>query len=120
MQQLLWIETLLNFFGGLALIIAPLSTIRLLGLPSTPTGFWPRLLGTLLLGISLALFLEGSVPGSRGLGLAGALIINFSVLSMMAAMLVWEAGPQSARGRALMWALIVLLLWLSALEFANL
>jgi hypothetical protein len=119
-QQLLWIETLLNFFGGLALVVAPLSTIRLLGLPPTPTGFWPRLLGTILLGISFAFFLEGSVPGSRGLGLSGALIINFSALSMMAAMLMLEAGPPSARGRAFMWALIVLLLWLSALEFANL
>ncbi len=120
MQQLLWIETLLNFFGGLPLIVAPLATIRLLGLPPTPTGFWPRLLGTLLLGISLAMFLEGSVSGSRGLGLAGALIINVSAVSMMVAMLLLEAGPPSARGRALMWALIVLLLWLSALEFANL
>jgi hypothetical protein len=119
-QQLLWIETLLNFFGGLALAIAPLSTIRLLGLPPAATGFWPRLLGSLLLGISGALFLEGSVPGSRGLGLAGCLIVNFSALSMMAAMLVLEAGPPSARGRAFMWALIVLLLWVSVLEFANL
>jgi hypothetical protein len=119
-QQLLWIETLLNFFGGLALVAAPRTTIRLLGLPPAPTGFWPRLVGTLLLGISFALFLEGAVPGSRGLGLSGCLIINFSALSMMAAMLVLEAGPPSARGRALMWALIVLLLWLCALEFANL
>ena len=120
MQQSLWIEFLLNFFGGLALVVAPLTTIRVLGLPPVPTGFWPRLVGTLLLGISGALFLEGSVPGSRGLGLAGCLIVNFSAVSIMAAMLVLEAGPPSARGRAFLWALIVLLLWLSALEFANL
>ena len=120
MQQSLWIEFLLNFFGGLALVVAPLSTIRVLGLPPAPTGFWPRLVGTLLLGISGALFLEGSVPGSRGLGLAGCLVLNFSALSIMAAMLVFEAGPPSARGRAFLWALVVLLLWLSVLEFANL
>ncbi len=83
MQQLLWIETLLKFSAGLMLVLAPLATIKLLGLPPASTGFWPRLLGALLIGIAGALFLEGSVPGSRGLGLAGCLVINFSAVSLM-------------------------------------
>jgi len=120
LQQLLWIETLLKLSVGLALVLAPLSTIKLFGLPPTGSGFWPRLLGSLLIGIAGALFLEGSVPESRGLGLAGCLIVNFSAVSMMSALLVLEAGPPSARGRAVMWALVILLVWLSVLEIANL
>lgn len=120
LQQLLWIETLLKLSGGLVLVLAPRSTIKLLGLPPAATGFWPRLLGALLIGIAGALFLEGSVPGSSGLGLAGCLIVNFTAVSMMSALLVLQAGPPSARGRAVMWALVILLVWLSVLEIVNL
>jgi hypothetical protein len=43
-QQLLWLETLLKFVPGLLLALAPLTTLRVLGLPRPETGFWPRLL----------------------------------------------------------------------------
>jgi len=48
-----------------------------LGLPRTETGFWPRLLGALLIGLAGATFLEGSSPGSRGLGLQAASLLTF-------------------------------------------
>jgi len=118
-QQLLWIETLLNFFAGLLLVLLPGSTIKLLGLPATAS-FWPRLLGALLMGIACAIFLEGSAPGSGGLGLAGLVLINACVVSILGALLVLELGPVSARGRALMWLFLVLVVWLSILEIANL
>jgi hypothetical protein len=119
-QQLLWIETLLKLFAGLLLVLAPGGTLRVFGLPRTETGFWPRLLGAVLLGLAGATFLEGSAPGSHGLGLAGCLIINASSVSVMATLLALDAGPQSARGRAAMWALVVLLTLLGILEIANL
>lgn len=119
MQQLLWIETLLKFSAGLALVLAPGSVIKLLGLPPVPASFWPRLLGSVLIGIAGALFLEGSQPGSSGLGLGGAIIINLSAVAMLGTLLVLEAGPPTARGRAIAWALVVLLVWLSVLEIAN-
>jgi hypothetical protein len=120
LQQLLWIETLLKGSAGLLLTLAPNGTIRLLGLSPAAHTFWPRLLGILLLGIAGAIFLEGSHPGSHGLGLAGCLIVNFSAVLMLTAVLVFEAGPVSARGRVVMWALVVVLAWLCALELANL
>ncbi len=116
MQQLLWIETLLKFSAGLVLVLAPLSTIKLLGLPRTESGFWPRLLGSVLIGLAAALFVEGSTPGSRGLGLLGCVLVNFSAVSMLAGLLALEAGPSSARGRAVVWALVVVLVCLSVLE----
>lgn len=120
MQQLLWIETLLKFSAGLLLVLAPLTAIKLLGLPASGSGFWPRLLGAVLIGLAGALFLEGSVPGSSGLGLGGCLIVNFSAIAMLSILLVFEAGPPSARGRAATWGVVVLLVWLSVLEIANL
>jgi len=119
LQQLLWIETLLKLSAGLPLALAPGPTLRLLGLPRTETGFWLRLLGALLIGLAGATFLEGSSPGSRGLGLQGCVLINFSGVSMMTALLVLDAGPASARGRAMMWTLVILLLLLCVLEIAN-
>ncbi len=120
MQQLLWIETLLKGSTGLLLVLAPLSTIRFLGLAPAQASFWPRLLGILLLGIAGAIFLEGSRPGSHGLGLAGCLIINFSAVLMLTVAMVLDKSPIAGRGRALLWALVIVLLWLCALELANL
>lgn len=120
MQQLLWIETLLKFAAGVVLVVMPGSTIKLLGLPRTDNGFWPRLLGAVLIGLAGALFLEGSSPGSGGLGLSGCLIINFCAVSIMVALLALDAGPPARRGRAAMWSIVVLLIVLSILEIANL
>lgn len=118
-QQLLWIETLLKLSAGLLLALVPRSTLGVLGLPRTETGFWPRLLGALLIGLAGATFLEGRSPGSHGLGLAGCVIVNFSGVSMMATLLVLDAGPASTRGRAMMWTLVILLILLCVLEIAN-
>jgi hypothetical protein len=115
-QQLLWIETLLKLSAGLVLVLAPMGVIKLLGLPRTDTGFWPRLLGSVLIGLAGALYAEGRAPGSQGLGLTGCVIVNFSAVSMMVGLLALEAGPPSARGRAVVWALVVLLACLSVLE----
>ena len=120
MQQLLWIETLLKLSAGLLLVLTPLSVIKLFGLPRTDTGFWPRLLGAVLVGLAGALFVEGRTPGSHGLGLAGCVIVNVSAVSIMTTLLVLDAGPPSARGRAAMWMLVLLLILLSILEIANL
>jgi hypothetical protein len=119
-QQLLTIEILLKFAGGLVLVLAPLSTIKLLGLPRTESGFWPRLLGAVLIGMAIALYLEGRGPGSQGVGLLGCVIVNFSAVSILGGLLALEAGPPSARGRAVMWGVVVLLVALSVLEIVNL
>jgi hypothetical protein len=119
LQQLLWIETLLKLSAGILLALAPRATIRILGLPRIETGFWPRLLGALLIGLAASTFIEGRSPGSHGMGLAGCVIVNFSGASMMAALLVLDAGPASTRGRAVMWTLVILLILLCVLEIVN-
>jgi hypothetical protein len=118
-QQLLWVETLLKFASGMLLALAPLTTLRILGLPRSDSGFWPRLTGALLIGLAGALFLEGTNRG-HGLGLAGVVIVNLCGATMLATMLVLEQGPTSRRGRGSVWAVVCLLVSLSVFEIAML
>lgn len=117
MQQLLWIETLLKFFPGLLLVIAPIASLRLLGLPRPETGFWPRVCGALLVGIAAALFLEGTSSG-HGLGLAGVVVVNLTGASVLATLLVLESGPASRRGKIAVWLVVCLLVTLSVIEIS--
>jgi len=114
-QQLLWIETLLKFFPGLMLMLAPMATLRVLGLPRSDDGFWPRICGALLIGIAAALFLEGTSSG-HGLGLAGVVIVNACGAALLTIMLVAERGPSSMRGRGAVWLTICVLVTLGVLE----
>lgn len=117
MQQLLWIETLLKFFPGVLLTIAPLMMSRALGLPRPDSGFWPRVCGALLTGIAAALFLEGTSAG-HGLGLAGVVVINLCGAAVLATMLVLDRGPSSRRGRMAVWLTVCALVTLSVIEIS--
>jgi hypothetical protein len=118
-QQLLWLETILKLAGGTFLLIAPLTTIKVLGLPPSASGFWPRLLGAVLLGIGAAAFLEGAWDGSRGLGLAGLIVINLAGAAVIAAAALLGRGAETRRGAIALWSLVVLLLVLVLFEIAH-
>jgi hypothetical protein len=117
--QLLWLETLLKLSGGLILLALPGLSARLLGLPHPGTGFWPRLLGGVLVGLAAATYIEGSVAGSKGLALAGAIAINLIGAGVIIALLVLDRGTVAARGKAVLWALVVVLIGLSLFEIAQ-
>ncbi|MFA5949549.1 MAG: ABC transporter permease [Hyphomicrobium sp.] len=119
MQQLLWFETVLKLSGGLALALAPLTIIALLGLPAASRGFWPRVVGAMLVGIAAATYIEGALPGSRGLGLAGCVIVNLISAGMIAALVTLRSAAETRRGTAVLWLLVVLLIVLSLFEIAH-
>jgi len=120
LQQLLWIETLLKLSGGLVLLLTPMTAITVLGLPRTDSGFWPRLLGAVLIGLAAATFLEGRFGGaSRGLGIAGCLLVNLAAATMVSAMLVLGTASRTKRGVVVLWLLVAALLLLSSFEIAH-
>lgn len=119
MHQLLWLETLLKLAGGLVLLAAPLTTIKVLGLPPSATGFWPRVLGVVLVGLAAATFVEGALPGSRGLGLAGLVVINLTSAALIAVSALFGGGAPTRRGAAVLSLLVVLLLALALVEIAH-
>jgi hypothetical protein len=118
-HQLLWLETLLKAGCGLALVVAPVTVIRLLGLSNPGHAFWPRLLGAVLIGCGAAAYIEGAWPQSRGLGLAGIVIINLLSSGALAAMLMLGAAAPSRRGTFVVWSAVVLLFVLSLVEIAH-
>lgn len=116
MQQVLWVETLLKLGGGLFLLLSPPAFLRLLGLPRTDSGFWLRLSGGLLIGMAAATFVEGWLPGSRGLGVAGCMIINFLGAAVIAALIVLNPAVAPRRGRFLLWGFVAALTLLGLIE----
>ena len=119
MQQLRGVETLLKLAGGLSLLLAPVTVIRLLGLPASAAGFWPRLLGALLVGLSAATYIEGAWPGSPGLGLAGCIAVNLAAAAVVATAAVLGNGADTRRGRAALWLLVGALMLLVLFEIAE-
>lgn len=119
MQQLLWLETLLKLTGGLLLLLAPLTTIRTLGLPAAASGFWPRIVGALLVAIAASAYIEGAWTGSRGIGLGGLVVINLTGAFVIALAALIGRGVPTRRGVFVLWVLVVLLLSLALVEIAQ-
>lgn len=115
-EQLLWIEACLKLASGVALIAAPRTLARLLGLPSADQPFWPRLLGTLLIGLAAASLLEVRMQG--GLGLGGSIAVNLAGGAMIGALLILGRTGNTKRGRFLLWLTAVALIVLSLVEIA--
>lgn len=119
MEQLLWLETVLKLVGGAVLVLIPGLVIKVLGLPPAERNFWPRAVGALLLGLGAGSFIEGSLGSARGLGLAGSVAINLVSAAVLGSVATLRLGPQTQRGQATLWALVVLLIVLSLFEIAH-
>jgi hypothetical protein len=120
MQHLLWIEVAFKGLAGLALILAPMSVLRLLGLHLPGQRYWPRMAGFLLFGIAAATAITLLVPAARGgLGPAGLVAINLSGASALLAPLVWGTAAPFRRGRLATLATGLALLALAFLEIAH-
>lgn len=116
--QLLWIELVAKLAAGLVLLAIPMTAIKVLGLPRPPTAFWPRLLGGVLLGLSAATFMDTTVRLGHGLSLGGSFVINLISAATLGTMLFLKQGPETRRGRAILWALTAALAGLGLIEIA--
>lgn len=107
MVQLLWIELVIKLAGGLLLLAVPLTTIAVLGLPKAANAFWPRMLGAVLVGLAAATYVDTNVRLGHGLGLAGAFVIDLVSGLGLASLLFLKQGPDTWRGRAVVWVAAV-------------
>lgn len=119
MSQILFLEVLIKLAFGVPLVLAPISTLKLCGLPCPPTGFWPRLVGGLLLGLAVAIFIEIRLPGSKGLGLHGLIAINLVAAGSIVGPLIMNAGATTVRGRMALWLATALLFMLALAEISE-
>jgi hypothetical protein len=120
-ETLLLVDGLVNLLLGVMLILFPAGLVDALGLPPFESGFYPTILGAVLLGIGVALLIEryGGGRGLTGLGIAGAIAIN---LCGGGALLLWlvSGGPaMPARGRVILWIIAVVVLLIGVVEAAS-
>ena len=120
-STLLALDGIGNLVLGVILLAVPVRLATWLGIPNVTSGLYPSLFGAVLFGIGLALLLELYRPSStaRGLGLSGALIINFCFGLVLAGWLVFGALGLPLYGAATLWALVIILVGLSGMELAT-
>jgi len=115
---LLIIDGVVNLVLGAILLFFPVGLVEFLGLPPTNTYFYASILGAVIFGIGVTLFLElyGIQADVRGLGLGGAIALN---LCGGGALLVWlVAVPLDIplRGKIVLWLVVVLVLAIGLVE----
>lgn len=118
LKQLLWIEVLLKGGCGLALYLLPVRGVGLAGLGTGGNGFWPRILGSVLIGIAGALLLQGYVAGGRTIAPAALVTINLAGAGGLVTAQVLGTGAQTRRGSVLAWSLVIVLSLLSLVEIS--
>lgn len=119
---ILTVDAVINFVLGLLLLFFSSSIVTRLGIPPSPSGFYPNILGAVFIGITIALLLGASGKGesrNSGLGLFGAIAINFCGGSVLALWLIFGHLDLPARGLALLWSLVAVLIVISAAELVH-
>lgn len=113
-RVLLGIDASVNLLLGLILVLAPAGAIRILGLPNAGTYFYTTVLGSVLIGIGIALLL--SLKSFAGLGLLGAIVINLCGAAAAAVWLLLAPSWVSDRGRAVLWLAVVVVFGIAIVE----
>ena len=117
-KRLLLIDGMINLILGIVLLIFPSSLVTFLGVPEAQISFYPNILGGVLVGIALALFLEsGNSEGiTSGLGLLGAVIINLCGGLVLGAWLLFGELGLPPPGLIFLWGLVIILVGISCFE----
>jgi len=111
-KTLLLIDGVINLVLGILLLLFPAGIVELLGLPYTNTNFYPGILGGVLFGIGLALLIEryGTTKNIRGLGLGGAIAINFCGAGVLLVWLLVAPFDIPIRGNIILWSIAIIVL----------
>jgi hypothetical protein len=113
------VDAAINIVLGVLLIVFPHPLVNTLGVPASQSAFYPSILGSVLLGVGIALAIQVS-RGERpdGLGLWGAMTINLCGGFALAAWLLWGSLNIPMRGRVFLWSLVGVLVGVSLVELA--
>ena len=109
-EVLLTIDGLVNLGLGILLLSIPFGTADFLGVPRSNLDFYPTILGGVIFGIGVALLVEryGYSRNIRGLGLTGAIVINFCGATVLLVWLLTGALHISTSGYFFLWGIVVL------------
>jgi hypothetical protein len=115
---LLAIDGGVNLALGLLLALFPRGFAEAVGIPIPSIPFYPIILGGVLIGIGLALFLQCFWGRSQvtGIGLEGAIAINLCGAGVLVALLVGGDLNLPTRGYVFLWLIAVLVLGIAVVE----
>jgi hypothetical protein len=117
-ELVLTIDGVLNLALGVGLAICPKEFARLVGVPIPSNSFYASVLGGVLIGIGLALLLQRFWGRSHmtGLGIEGAIAINFCGAGVLVIWLVSGGLSVATRGLVFLWAVAILVLGIGVAE----
>ena len=117
-EILLTLDGVVNLAIGLLLLLVPAGTAELLGAPRSNLDFYPTILGGVIFGIGIALLVEryGYRQKIRGLGLGGAIAINFCGAFALLMWLLFGSLDLPLRGQILLWVVVLLVFGIGIAE----
>ena len=117
-KTLLLIDGIVNLLVGIFLLLFPFGMAQLLGIPLPNTNFYPTILGAVILGIGIALLPEayGGPQRIRGLGLAGAIVINFCGAGVLTIWLIFAPLNLPLKGYIILWTIAIVVLTIGFIE----
>ena len=120
-KTLLVIDGVINLALGVLLLLFPTGIVDLLGLPPTDTNFYAGILGAVLFGIGIALLVEryGESKNIRGLGLGGAIVINFCGAGVLFLWLLFVPFDIPLRGKIILWSIAVGVILVGIIELLS-
>jgi len=118
---LLLIDGIVNLLLGILLLLFPFGMAQVFGVPQANSNFYPTILGAVIFGIGISLLLEvyGKPRGIRGLGLAGAIVINFCGAGALTMWLVIDPFNLPLRGYIMLWTIALVVLAIGFIEFSS-
>ena len=117
-KTLLVVDGVINLALGVLLLLFPAGIVDLLGLPPTDTNFYAGILGAVLFGIGIALLVEryGESKNIRGLGLGGAIVINFCGAGVLFLWLLFVPFDIPLHGKIILWSIAVGVILVGVIE----
>ena len=117
-RTLLIIDGIINLVLGILLLLVPFGMASFLGVPEPVSYLYPCVLGGVLFGIGIALILEarGESKDTRGLGLVGAIVINFCEAGTLLVWLLVSHHELPLRGQILLWSIAVVVILVGVVE----
>jgi hypothetical protein len=119
-ELLLFVDSMINFLLGIILLAYSEPIIDFFGLPETTIRFYPTILGSVLIGIGIALMIEYRRKGRFvGLGIGGAISINMTGGAVLLLWLIFGNLNIPVHGIIILWVLAFILIGISSLELMS-
>ena len=115
---MLVVDGIVNLILGILLMLFPARLMDAFDLPKVETYFYVNILGAVLFGIGIALLLEcftGKI-GITGLGIGGAIAINFCGGGALVYWLLFGALDLALGGTIFLWSIAVVVLGVGVVE----